>query len=72
MLLSQITSKDYGDRHAVKIESSDFESGSLPLTSYVRPGRLVSIDPSLIIKSLGAITEEKRAEITAAVADVIT
>jgi mRNA interferase MazF len=55
LLLCQITSKNYNDRRAVQIQTGDFESGSLPLTSYARPSRLFSADESLVARSLGSL-----------------
>jgi mRNA interferase MazF len=37
-VLCQVTSKPYGDSAAVKLDQVDFASGSLQVTSYVRPG----------------------------------
>jgi len=71
LLLCQITSKDYDDRYAVKIEKADFVRGSLPLTSYLRPGRLLTGDVSLVDKTLGTISEEKRLKVVDGVAAVI-
>ncbi len=67
LVLCQITSKHYGDRRAVRLEAADFEKGSLPLTSYARPGRLLTGDPGLIDKSLGSLFESKRMEVVGAV-----
>ena len=39
-VLCQITSKPYGDARAIPLEASAFASGSLRVTSYVRPGKL--------------------------------
>jgi len=39
--LCQITSKSYADPNAIEIKDTDFSSGSLKLTSYARPGKLV-------------------------------
>jgi mRNA interferase MazF len=71
LLLCQITSKTYGDRNAVQIDQADFRSGSLPLTSYARPGRITTAADSLVVRPLGLLTESKRAEIAAAIANLI-
>jgi mRNA interferase MazF len=39
-ILSQITSKSYGDAQAIPLHSVDFAHGSLRLGSFVRPGKL--------------------------------
>ncbi len=71
LLLCQITSKTYEDRNAVQIDSNDFQTGSLPLTSYARPGRLLTADPALVVKSLGQLTKNKRKDVVAAIQSVI-
>lgn len=71
LLLCQITSKNYGDRSAVAISKADFQKGSLPRESFARPGRLSTIDPGLVSRSLGMLKEPKRKEIAKAIADLI-
>ena len=71
LLLCQITSKDYGDRNAVAIGREDFESGGLPLASFARPGRLLTADPELVVRPLGQLLEAKRAEVAAALSEVL-
>ena len=39
-ILYQVTSKPYGDSRAILLNNSGFESGSLRVESYVRPGKL--------------------------------
>ena len=41
-VLCQITSKSYADPRAIQIEGTDFQRGSLRLTSYARPGKLLT------------------------------
>ena len=71
LLLCQITSKTYNDRNAVEIGTADFQSGDLPLVSYARAGRIMTADSSLVIRTLGVLTEAKRGGIVAAVANLI-
>lgn len=71
LLLCQITSKNYGDRQAVAIAATDFEKGSLPRASFARPGRLTTVDPSLVSRSLGKLTEEKRQEVATVIANLV-
>jgi hypothetical protein len=46
-ILCQITSKPYGDTHAIPLEIGDVAHGSLRLTSYVRPGNCSRLMPPL-------------------------
>jgi mRNA interferase MazF len=56
-ILAQITSKEYGDRAAIKIIDQDFASGGLKLDSFVRPGKLFTCEQSLLIASVGALND---------------
>jgi len=71
VVLCQITSKTYGDRIAVTIEQSDLSQGTLPVTSYARPGRLLTAAPALVVRAVATVTEAKRQEITAAIARML-
>jgi mRNA interferase MazF len=46
-VLCQVTSKAYGDEKAIRIGADDFESGSLRLESFARPGKLFTAHESL-------------------------
>ena len=48
-VLCQVTSKAYGDSRAIKLEGAAFATGSLRVTSYVRPGKLFTANRELII-----------------------
>ncbi len=67
----QITSKSYEDRFAVVIQQSDLAEGSLPVTSYARPGRLLTAGNALIVGAIAAVTEAKRQEIATAVIQLL-
>ncbi len=60
VILSQITSKPYSSKTAIVLEHSDFEKGSLPVKSYVRPDKLFTADLSIIIGKAGVLTQSKR------------
>jgi mRNA interferase MazF len=47
-ILCQITSNPYSDPAAIQLDNSDFQSGSLQRTSYIRPGRLFTANSSLM------------------------
>lgn len=72
LLLCQITSKHYADRSAILIDSGDFDSGALPVSSYVRPGRLFAADRGLIIRNLGRLNPQVYAAICNAIHQLIT
>lgn len=72
LLLCQITSKHYADRLAVQIDLSDFESGSLPLSSFVRPARLFTADDALVVRPLGQLNLTSYATVCDAIHQLIT
>ena len=43
----------------------------LPRASFARPGRLTTVDPSLVSRSLGKLSEEKRQEVATAIANLV-
>lgn len=57
-ILCQITSKPYGDNHAITLTDDGFESGSLRLSSYVRPGKLFTASQNLIVNQIGVLNHE--------------
>src|SRR5580693_4545788 len=62
-ILSQITSKSYGDPAAVQLDLSDFAHGSLRLTSYARPGKLFTAHAGLVAGSVGNLVPAKFAAV---------
>jgi mRNA interferase MazF len=70
-ILWQITSKPYGDPRAIILEQGDFASGSLRLTSFVRPGKLFTAHASLVTGQVGELKAGKFIAIREAVGRVI-
>ena len=62
-ILCQVTSKPYGDERAIPLSDSDFQSGSLRVTSYARPGKLFTANEDLIAGVLGALKSETLAKL---------
>lgn len=54
-LLCQITSKPYADSGAIEIDERSFATGSLAITSYVRPTKLFTAHIILMDKVVGTI-----------------
>jgi mRNA interferase MazF len=71
-ILCQITSKPYADARAIRLEGSDFSSGGLELTSYVRPGKLFTANETLMLENVGQLRAEKVEAILRAVAGLFT
>lgn len=56
LILCQITSKPYTSKIAICIKSKDFATGTLPVTSYVRPDKLFTADTTIIKSIAGQLT----------------
>jgi mRNA interferase MazF len=54
-VLSQITSKAYGDTHAVALTEGDFATGGLKLDSFARPTKLFTAHTSLMAGAIGRL-----------------
>lgn len=67
VILCQITSKMYTSQRAITLSRRDFASGNLPVTSYVRPDKLFTAEPSLIEHWVGALKPPVRKRVLAAV-----
>jgi len=70
-ILCQVTSKPYGDAKAILLEDSGFESGSLRVESYMRPGKLFTAHQSLIVSEAGHLKEATFQKIIDAVVAVL-
>ncbi|MGI8419621.1 MAG: type II toxin-antitoxin system PemK/MazF family toxin [Candidatus Levyibacteriota bacterium] len=63
LILCQITSKPYSSKTAIRITSSDFSEGSLPLVSYVRPDKLFTADSTIIKNTAGKLSVKVESKI---------
>jgi len=66
-LLAQITSNPYGDAYAVELNDADFATGSLRFTSWLRPGKLLAANQSLLQQPLGNLTQPAHQHVVDAV-----
>jgi mRNA interferase MazF len=66
-VLCQVTSKPYGDDRAVQVDSSAMASGTLRVTSYVRPGKIFTANRGLIVSEFGVLNQESLMRIIDAV-----
>jgi len=63
IILCQITSEARIDSYSIVLTGSDFEKGSLNLTSVIRPNRLFTADKSIILCKVGSLKETKIKEV---------
>ena len=59
IVLCQVTSKDKGDKLAIELGIDDFLEGGLARASYIRPGRIFTVEKSIIQYKAGSIKKEK-------------
>jgi len=71
IILCQITSKNIKDSYAKTLENSDLLSGSLSISSNIRPNRLFTADKKLILYAVGRISNSKYQEVTQAITELI-
>jgi mRNA interferase MazF len=55
--LCQVTSSPYGDPRAVPLDTADFVAGGLLVRSYARPGKLFTANTSLLVRSVGRLSD---------------
>lgn len=56
IILCQITSQmSPKDVHAIALETSNFKSGALKVSSNIRPNRIFTADKNIIQKSIGVV-----------------
>ncbi|HRN71255.1 MAG TPA: type II toxin-antitoxin system PemK/MazF family toxin [Candidatus Woesebacteria bacterium] len=60
LILCQITSRTYSSKTAISLTNSDFETGSLPLKSFIRPDKLFTADVSILRGKAGTLTLPKK------------
>ncbi len=70
-VLCQITSKPYGDACAIALTEESFETGSLRVSSYVRPGKLFTANRDLMAEKIGVLKEEAFKQIVEAVVAIL-
>jgi len=66
-LLCQITSRPYSDSRAIQMTDTDFQSGSLRITSYARPAKLFTAHRSLIASEIGSLRPDSLKQIIDAI-----
>ncbi len=68
LILCMITSRNTKDDSAVPLARGDFIRGSLPSDSNVRPNRLFTADPEIILRTAGRLSPSK---VEASVAEIV-
>jgi mRNA interferase MazF len=71
VILCQVTSVARNDGYALSIDTADFESGTLPVQSFVRPSKIFTADQRLILYRACRLKPEKMRTITAAIVRIL-
>ena len=71
VILCQITSKFVQDIYSLRIDDSDFETGSLKQPSNIRPNRLFTADSHIVLYRVGNLKQGKITEVIAKVIDIV-
>jgi mRNA-degrading endonuclease toxin of MazEF toxin-antitoxin module len=70
IILCQITSQK-ADSHAVQLDSTYFENGSLPSLSYIRPTRIFTADKNVIIRKAGAVKKDIHSVVVGKIKEIL-
>jgi len=70
-VLAAVTSTG-NDPHAIALRSADFKTGSLNHPSFIHPTKLFTCEKSQIRRTVGRLTDEKRAEVAAKIIDLLS
>ena len=55
IILCQITSRYRKDKYAIGLSQTDFETGELPVQSYIRISRIFTADKNIILRKAGTV-----------------
>jgi mRNA interferase MazF len=72
IVLCQITSKHNSDLLALPLNTNDFNTGFLPVDSYIRPNKIFTADKNLILSIAGHLNETKISEVINAIINIIS
>ena len=67
IMICQITSQQTDDIFAQALRPEDFDSGSLPVDSFVRPLRIFTADKHIVFRKIGHITPERMNKVSDAI-----
>jgi mRNA interferase MazF len=70
-ILCQITSNPYGDARAIALTDASFRSGSLRMTSNVRPGKLFTASRNLMVAEVGSLKGEVMKNVVNTVVNIL-
>ena len=72
IILAQITSAAKQNKYSLGLETRDFKRGSLKVASVIRTEKLFTAEKSLVLYTLGSVTDLKRKEVEKALIEIFT
>ena len=63
VVLCQITSRRYRSKSAISLTNDDFSSGSIIVSSFIRPNKLATLNKSKVRRVLGIVSDSKMSEV---------
>jgi mRNA interferase MazF len=63
VILCQVTSQARSDGYSISLSAADFERGRLSVDSFIRPNRLFTVEPSVILYAAAKVTPAKLQEV---------
>lgn len=63
LIVCQITTNEATSKRAISLNGNDFSSGGLPAVSYIRPDKLFTLEPSVVLSKAGSISSPKLREV---------
>lgn len=70
VILCQVTSRSYASRRSIRLVATDFAEGGLNVESHIRPDKLFSADPTLVIREVGRLTTAALTSLRSQIRDV--
>ena len=70
IVLCQVTSRAYSSERAVPIRDQDLSEGALRHESFVRPDKLFTADPVLVVKTVGVLGAPTLARLRSAIREI--
>jgi mRNA interferase MazF len=55
LIVCQITSSTATSKRAIRLVKEDFAEGSLPVTSYIRPDKIFTLESKILLRCLGSL-----------------
>ncbi|MDR3350224.1 MAG: type II toxin-antitoxin system PemK/MazF family toxin [Prevotellaceae bacterium] len=71
ILLCQITSQPHNEASVLTLTTAHFVSGSLPVSSFIRPTRIFTADKRIIIRKAGTISHELMNNVTGSIVSLL-